>query len=229
MFSLLGIPNSRILLTAFLGLGVGYWLLLALMRGAALSSLDTVAMIPTATLLGAATLWAFFGLSFYWAPWRWLLRRIPSLQSSLYPDLNGTWKGKVSSNWTRIVAAREGNETDDVALHDVDIELKIFHSLFHLKVEAISAGKYGASRSFACTIFKDENSSRWNLLYLYHQENPNPHPTDSDAHEGAAKLKLEDTDTLVGHFWTKRQWHKAENTAGLVELTRISYRHTTGN
>ena len=79
-----------------------------------------------------------------------------------------------------------------------------------------------ASNSSPVKIKKDENG-KITLEYLYQAEVPNPATTDERYYDGAAKLTYQANDgSLTGLYWTNRCYHKGDNTAGRITLTKCA-------
>jgi len=225
---------------------------LSLKRLLALLGLPPLAIFILLTLLGHApadvkggwslaksvvSYWTLFivlfgGSSKWWAPWR-LFWRIPGLQRLLFPDLNGTWRGTTSSNWPSVKAmfdAYQKNEKtghagalDTVALQEDAIEFKIIASFFRFRIEARLSNTGATSHSVSARVAWNDHLERFEICYLYDQGTPSPKLTDEASHLGAANLVLDmDAPALSGEYWTKRSWRSGLNTAGLIEVRRVS-------
>lgn len=174
----------------------------------------------------------FGGGSKWWSPWRWAWR-IPGVQRYTFPDLNGTWTGKTSSNWPSIQAMMDCYEKgekpgqlgplDQIPLKEDDIELVIVASFFRFRIEGKLSSTGGTSHSTSARVCWNEDRERFEVSYLYSQDTPTPQRTDEASHPGAASLVLDmDAGTLKGEYWTKRSWRSGLNTAGLLEVTRVT-------
>ncbi len=174
----------------------------------------------------------FFGPTGYWAPWRILWRLIPKL-NDWFPDLNGVWVGSTSSNWSTIKRLVEAAQSDDKIsekeLHDLPeqqdaIAVRFTNSLFKLQVRAGLNSTNGESISITAKPWRNQHTGRIHLSYVYRQQTPNHSITDEEAHLGAADLELtaEDYRRAAGTYWTKRAWRTGRNTAGTLELSKVT-------
>lgn len=166
-----------------------------------------------------------------WAPWRVIWRSLPFLNEKIFPDLNGIWRGTTSSNWP-IISARAGaglgeppnkpNDGAGFALQKNEIELEIIANLFVFRITATLPNTNSKSSSLTES-FTCDRHGRHEVFYVYRQNTPVPDPTDENAHDGAASLRVDTVQwTLSGAYWTRRSWQKGLNTAGLIEVKRIS-------
>lgn len=176
-------------------------------------------------------LFLFGSGSQWWRPWR-LFWRIPGVQRLLFPDLNGKWEGKTSSNWPSVKAmydsydkrakAGHAGPLDLIPLQDDGIALTITASFFRLRVEGKLSNTGGSSHSISAHVIWNEHLERFELGYLYNQNTPTPRQTDEALHLGAAYLILDmEADSLKGEYWTKRSWRSGLNTAGLLDVVRV--------
>ena len=175
---------------------------------------------------------AIFGGTSYWQPWRIIWRRHPSLNTILFPDLNGIWVGTTGSNWPTISkmfdAARGHYSVTENDLYETlrqtdAMAMEIKASLFKVQIVAALSSTNGFSRSVTVRPWKD-NHGHLHLTYVYEQETPDPAISDVETHLGAADLviDLEDIETAKGEYWTRRNWRMGLNTAGRLELERVS-------
>ena len=178
-------------------------------------TLAVVLSVPVLTLL--------VGSSGYWSPWRLLFRHAPFLQKMFMPDLNGVWVGETRSNIDRMLEDHVATEPSMAALRPTRVKFRIRHSFLGFMLEGKTEATNGDSRSVVGTIQRN-GEGRWVLSYIYDQLVRDPSPTDETTHIGAAELNYtqEAPNRLEGHYWTRRMWHKGLNTAGVVELRRVS-------
>ena len=80
--------------------------------GVTVSDSVVIRYLPVAVL---AVLGIVFGLTAYWAPWRFIWRRIPLLNRTVFPDLNGVWVGTTASNWPTIEKMRNAAATESAS------------------------------------------------------------------------------------------------------------------
>lgn len=193
----------------------------------------TVGWVTTAYFL---VLTALFGSSAYLSPWRMLWRTFPALNEWIYPDLNGVWLGSTRSNWPVISAAREaartGRQIDLEALRDVplqenEIAMQIRASFLWITVRSQLQSTNADSQTTFAHAERDPRSHVLSLAYVYRQQTPEPLVTDEDSHIGAATLEVSpgSYSVMSGHYWTRRKWREGMNTAGRLEVKRVSEHH----
>lgn len=171
-----------------------------------------------------------------WGAWRWAWQRLPKLNQWIYPDLNGTWRGTLSSNWPvidRMAKAAKGElpafdpfgAEGLMDLQPVPMTLRIRAGWFKIHVRMETDTRYSNSRTVSVAPIRGQDGDPHALSYVFENSTPNPVATDSANHRGAAWLSIRmDTaaPTLEGVVWTERNWRKGLNTAGLLSVTRIS-------
>lgn len=171
-----------------------------------------------------------FALSNRWAPWRLLWKIIPPL-NTIFPDINGVWRGYTHSNWPIIEKMFEASQTDRVVsqeeLHSIPLRsdalaIEIKATLFKVQIIAWLSATKGKSHSIIVCPWKDMHK-RLHLTYVYEQEGSTPSATDTDKHFGATDLiiEMENLNKASGDYWTRRNWKEGHNTAGRIELERI--------
>lgn len=191
----------------------------------------TIRLLPVILL---ALFSGFFGPTSYWAPWRFVWRLFPRL-NGWFPDLNGVWVGSTTSNWPTIKklteTAQSHDKTTEQELHDLPeqrdaMAVRITNSLFILRICAGLSSTNGESHSITAKAWRHQHTGRIHLSYVYEQQTPDHAATDEENHLGAADLALtaEDHSRAEGVYWTKRRWRTGRNTAGKLELTRLSQR-----
>lgn len=188
-----------------------------------------VRYLPLGVLL---ILGGFFGPTGYWAPWRILWRLIPKL-NDWFPDLNGVWVGSTSSNWPTINRLVEAAQSDDTTteqeLHDLSeqrdaMAVRFTNSLFKLQLRSGLSSTNGESFSITAKPWRNQYTGRIHLSYVYRQRTPNHAITDEETHFGAADLELttDDYRRAAGTYWTRRAWRTGRNTAGILELSKVT-------
>lgn len=174
-----------------------------------------------------------FGLSAYWAPWRFLWRRAPMLNRVVFPDLNGVWVGTTASNWPTIekmrdAAIKEGAldlaELYETAERHDAIAVEITASLYSFRLATGLSSMDATSYSITARPWKCQHTTRIHLAYVYEQETKDPPATDEERHMGAADLVYDPAspDKLEGVYWTRRRWIEGLNTAGRLRLRRVA-------
>lgn len=207
---------------------------LAIEPPASILTLVRWALISAGLFMSIAVMVA--GWPGFHAPWRWTFRTFPKLNEWVYPDLNGVWYGTTKSNWTVIESLREaaskGTQIDlrqlsDIELQEGEIAIEIKASLFRITVRSKVSATGGSSKSLSSRAEKSPETGEYGLAYLYRQETPEPVSTDEGMHEGAATLEvgLGEPMSMRGWYWTRRKWREGMNTAGLIEVRRVSDRH----
>ena len=189
-------------------------------------------MVGFTTTVWGAMIYIIGGLSGRYAPWRLLWKLVPPLNEVLFPDLNGVWRGKTSSNWPIIerlkvaAASREtikDGELDGIALKDDDVTLTIKATFFSLRVCAELHGTGSKSHSLTERVSRDKRRDKFELYYVYQQDTLEPKATDESNHLGAASLVFDrDNWTLNGSYWTRRSWRQGLNTAGMISVSRVT-------
>ena len=216
----------------FFGLLVIFGMWAADGLGMSMSPYRLAAAVAAAVMAIVTALFCWPG---YNSPWRWLWRKIPALNSAIYPDLNGVWVGTTRSNWPVIARAHEAAGADrrmeldglaKIPLQTDGMALLIQASLFSIRIKGRVANTGGKSRSLTAKLDRYPAPNDVRLAYLFEQETPDPTSTDESAHLGAVSLCFENDnfETTEGYYWTRRKWREGMNTAGLLSLTRVSDR-----
>lgn len=188
----------------------------------------------SATVGGALIL--LFGMTSYWSPWRMLWRMFPALNGLFYPDLNGVWVGKTSSNWPVIKAFRGAAASEQGAdlatvertgLQDDVMVVEIKASLLKLVVVGFPTSTRGRSETTSATAARSAQTGDIRVSYFFGQTTPDPESTDEEKHSGAAELVIEHGDFAhaKGEYWTRRSWRRGMNTAGRLELRKVTDRY----
>lgn len=198
--------------------------------GVTVSDSVVIRYLPVAVL---TVLGIVFGLTAYWAPWRFLWRTMPVLNRTVFPDLNGVWVGTTASNWPTIEKMRNAATTESVIdlaelyetaeRHDA-IAVEITASLYSLRLATGLSSMDATSYSITARPWKCQHTPRIHLSYVYEQETKDPSATDEERHMGAADLVYDahSPDSLEGVYWTRRSWIEGLNTAGRLKLRRVA-------
>ena len=189
-------------------------------------------------LAGAVVLvgWFLLGTSFRWSPWRIVWRRWPILNEWLLPDINGTWLGTTQSNYSVIStireAAEQGEAIDLEKLNDIDLKkgaiaMEVKVSFFRIFIRSTLEDTDGISRTLAARATREPDTNEISISYVFQQNTPEPKPTDEGTHIGAAMLKIAGgkVQEMSGEYWTRRSWRQAMNTAGIIEVRRVTDNH----
>ena len=198
---------------------------------------DLAKLMTKAVAIWGATIALMGGSAKWWSPWRLVWQLAPPLNRRLFPDLNGRWTGTTSSNWPTLegmLHTVEGRRSDlcrdelaRIPLKEDAIEVEIRASLFKFVVLAKLSSTGGTSKSVTETLRWHERTEQFELSYLYQQDTPQPQANDETSHYGAATLTLdmEGGDwRLKGNYWTTRNWRSGLNTAGRIDVERVSGR-----
>lgn len=141
--------------------------------------------------------------------WKSVWKRIPSLNTVLFPDLNGLWD--MTIHWHG--SDREGK---------VSAEATIKQNLLKISMEVVSNGS--DSETMLAHPKKDPESGRPILYYLYRVIPKQKGAESGDVYHGAAILKLSNKtiNELSGNYFT------SQNTYGHFVLTRRNSRSNDG-
>ena len=186
---------SRLLIQALVLLVAGVYLVPYLIRG-----------LPTSELfapIGAAA--SLFVLAFDHFLWR-----IPKLgrRLSKRPDLRGTWRGRLASNW-------KNPETGQRIDPDPEVYLVVRQTFWSVSANLIT--KESKSCSTTATI-EDDGCGQYQLVAQYRNTPRAGVRERSEVHHGSFKLDIggEPVDRLEGYYWTDR------NMMGELEFDRRS-------
>lgn len=170
--------------------------------------------------LGLATpvTFLFLLITFIIGKWGWIIFwKTPFLGNILNqhvcPNLNGSWKGKVKSNFLN-------NENE---MTEKEIRINIKADLFAFSITLNSLDNYQNSKVIFSEIFKDKKTGTFYIIYIFEGFVPIPKETDDRTFEGSAKLEIsfeENSISLEGTYWTNRAWQRRKNTAGIISATR---------
>ena len=183
------------------------WLLLLAFNGIAVPfTWDALKEIPTAA--------GYVGtIVFLFAQWGW---RIPIFRGwlVLVPDLNGTWKGKLTSTWI--------DPKTQKSVPPIDGYLVIRQSL--IKISCVLLTKESKSSSRAATILIDEDHQSKVLEFTYSNAPRVSVQYRSTAHDGATVLDIvtKPKRKLIGKYWTDRE---PSATKGEIEFSFHSKEH----
>lgn len=148
------------------------------------------------------------------------------LSQSVFPDLNGTWKGEIFSNGRQLdykdICIPRGADTatcatcssSDPRFACYPVEMIVSMTLFKADVDLILCNF--RSRSRAVSLKSREGTYPAELRYQFEVEE-RPYPCESTKFNGAAIIKV--TGKLMeGTYWTDRNWEERRQTAGSVTL-----------
>src|SRR6266853_54189 len=188
---------TRLHISSFLGLTVIAWLVALWTQGAPLITLDFLR--PFGVLVGVITIVAVVFVRYAWA-WRifqgWYVKR---------PDLRGTWKVVLQSDWI--------DPQTNKAIPPIVAYAAIRQSLTSLSLRLMTPES--KSKLIAHSIDQEEDGL-YRLAGVYRNEpNIGLQGKRSEIHHGALSLEIYGTppNRLEGHYWTDR------STRGEMRLT----------
>ncbi|WP_027696789.1 hypothetical protein [Vibrio litoralis] len=152
------------------------------------------------SLKGSMILNMILSFSFY-IGWRWIWRLFPSLNTILFPDLNGEWD--MTIHWF-------SSKSKGTALAKAYIK----QDILKISMEVIS--KDSESHTLLAKPKKDPESGRATLFYIYRNIPKRKNGNQNSPYDGTAVLKLgyNDINKLTGNYYTDRL------TQGHYELQR---------
>lgn len=116
----------------------------------------------------------------------------------LIPNLNGTWKGTIMSNWIN----PETNKTQP----PIDSTLRVKQSLFKISC-VVTTGESTSNSIIADFVIEPEKQIR-KLVYTYQNDPFQVYRSKSPIHYGTASLTIIEKNnslTLTGNYWTDRE------------------------
>lgn len=166
--------------------------------------------------------------------WIWQCKLIQKL---FFPYIHGKWSGTISSNWGVLAALRDAATDKGRALNinelnyknvggfvkEVDVEIEA--TLLHISMKLIPRDVYSDSFTVLLKPVKNGENGYPRLYYMYKSVVRVPHSTDTSTHFGAAWMDVIDDGhelTIRGVYWTDREWTKGINTAGELNIKKVS-------
>jgi hypothetical protein len=171
-----------------LGGFVSVWVILLYVTGTGLViNWEAVKKIPD-----AVTVYVILAFVFTKWMWRWRVFRgwlIP------YPDLEGTWRGKITSTWKNVAGER---------LAPIPVVLVIRQTFSSVSCTVFTQESESFSTAAQMTV--DEESGTIHLSYNYTNRPKATIRERSAIHDGAARLRVVGGPQLRlrGEFWTSR-------------------------
>lgn len=182
--------NIKTFIALLLGVSIGIWVILLLLAKIPLSfSLEALKKLPT-VLSADVFLFGLFAKYF----WKW-----NGFQGWLvpFPDLHGTWRGKIESAWVN----PETNQT----LPSIDAAIAIKQSF--LGISCTMFTKEMISKSCNASFKIDGNNHEKKLIYTYVSTPDATVRHRSAIHYGTAlfDIILNPSKKLEGNYWTDRK------------------------
>lgn len=188
---------TRLHISSFIGLTIAVWLVALWVQGMPVLSLEFIK--PFSIVVGAITLFVALFNRFAWS-WRifqgWYVNR---------PDLRGTWKVELKSNWI--------NPETNEPIPPIIAYAVIRQTLISLSLRLMT--KESRSKLIAHSIEKEEDGV-YRLAAIYRNEPKIELQGDrSEIHHGSLSLEIhgDPVDLMEGHYWTDR------GTKGSMKLT----------
>ena len=143
--------------------------------------------------------------------WRCIWCRFPAIERATFPDLNGSWEGRIVTTWTD----PKTGDSPPPTMATVVIKQSLFSTVVSLRT--------GESRSHStrCHLEADHWAGAYRIWYSYDNRPKAEVRYRSARHEGVAWLELDienDRNRLVGQYFTERR------TTGDMDLCRTSSR-----
>lgn len=157
-----------------------------------------------------------------------------------YPDLSGEWKGTVESNYSVHRATQSAASSLSETLNPLDpaqidsIPLEVFEAKLTIKASLLKINilmevqgltDKSDSYSIAAAPVVARNDEPHRLVYVYKSKHFKKAADDESNHTGAAEVQLrrnaDGTLQMIGYYWTARNWRRAGNTAGILNLVRV--------
>lgn len=200
---------------------------------------DVMSTGKLALKVGSYTVSAFFILGCIQPVFSFFWNTMNKIMPSSYPNITGEWEGYLDSNVTVQEALRDAAKSDskqfnqfdpeqieNISLHRIPTTLSIKANILKIDItmKVISREKVSNSHSVVAKPIASVNGELHRLMYIYESTRQNPEADDTPSHIGAAQLYIDkngDTLTMLGTYWTERNWRRASNTAGAMSFKRV--------
>lgn len=200
---------------------------------------DVMSTGKLALKVGSYTVSAFFILGCIQPVFSFFWNTMNKIMPSSYPNITGEWEGYLDSNVTVQEALRDAAKSDskqfnqfdpeqieNIPLHRIPTTLSIKANILKIDItmKVISREKVSNSHSVVAKPIASVNGELHRLMYIYESTRQNPEADDTPSHIGAAQLYIDksgDTLTMLGTYWTERNWRRASNTAGAMSFKRV--------
>jgi hypothetical protein len=148
------------------------------------------------------------------------------LSQSVFPDLNGSWKGIILSNGPQHgytdICPRTGSATANCASSNptkfvcLPVEVIGTMTLLTTDLELILCNFH--SHSTAVSLKRRTRTYNAELTYTFKVPSQPPTGPDTEPFEGSAILEVDNKRSMQGYYWTNRYWKEGRQTAGSIEL-----------
>lgn len=140
------------------------------------------------------------------------------------PDIDGRWRGEISSNWPAIAKAHDIKDKDSKEVRDriTPVTADICVKLFSISIELKSDSGYQNSKTLSCALKRNSHRG-FELSYVYSSSVPDPKLSDEQTFLGAGLIDFtsKKPPSLEGVYWSNRKWQEGQNTAGTITLKRF--------
>jgi hypothetical protein len=172
-----------------------------LVTGAATSPLKFASLIVFLIATAAVTIFNRI--------WRSVWRHLPFLSKTIFPDLNGTWKGTLHSNYKDPITGQGPGP----------IETTIWIRQTLLSISVQQQTKESFSRSTRIFVEVDQQAD-WYRLWFSYDNRPNANVSAmSPDHEGVCWLEIH---LSLSDKQMRGQYYTGRSTAGNIQLDRIA-------
>ncbi|WP_419813674.1 hypothetical protein [Bacterioplanoides sp.] len=124
--------------------------------------------------------------------WRKIWAVFPSLNTQLFPDLNGEWNAKIYWNWNGNSGCKEG---------------VVYIKQYFIKISVDLVTDESESKTLMVKPFKNSESDQASFYYMYHSESKATSYENKKDHKGAAILHLshDSRNIMSGNYFTDRE------------------------
>jgi hypothetical protein len=189
---------SSVLVRAIIAVCALVWVLLLVLAGTVEASRELFAPYTLVVAVAGGLVWLYDTWLWRVPPVTWLLRR---------PDLRGTWRTEIRSDW---VNPETGAKVPPIAAF-----MCITQTASTLHLRQFTAESVSVTRAAA---FAPEEDGAHSLAAVYHNDPRSDVRHRSAIHYGGMRLRVTGRDTLEGDYWTDRK------TSGRLMLHRISHK-----
>lgn len=191
---------GRFSLTILVGIGAFLWAALLVLHGWSVP----VSFFSPASMVVSIILAALFVFD----RWAWAWRGIALSVSR--PDVRGTWKGVLRSNWKA--------EASNSPAEPIEAYLSIYETYSCLIIRLFTAESQSVTLN---AVIDHGHDGTCSVIGVYRNEPKLSVRDRSPMHYGSFVLRIEAVTALAGHYWTDR------STNGEMEFQRVSAERAT--